>query len=125
MTARHYCVVSTRPLRRGEVRKCECGKPQKGVIPSDHVKGYVLYRWFSSGRSRLYIGYSTVDLYDRTTKHAYEQRDKPWDERWLEFTEWGVVQKFGNLATLRAAEAHAIGTEHPIYNIRLRRPFYE
>ena len=72
---------------------------------------FTLYRFFGHDDQLLYVGL-TINPGRRFQKHMAE---KPW---WTEVAKV-TMEQHPDLAALRAAEAAAIKTEHPLHNVRM------
>ena len=79
------------------------------MSPEAHAGGpYALYRYFDSAARLLYIGISG-DLAMRDTSHIARSR-------WMQLTASSAVERHATLEEVKAAERHAIETEHPLFN---------
>lgn len=69
----------------------------------------VLYRYFDDGLRLLYVGITTTP-YVRRNRHSN-------DSEFWEFAECGTTVLYPSVTAALRAEAVAIGTEYPVFNI--------
>lgn len=81
--------------------------------PTPAMTGHCLYRFWDADGQLLYVG-ETNDPMRRWREH---QQTKPWFCEVVTFTR----ESFPTRETAKAAEADAIKTENPKYNIASRR----